>query len=422
MTTATGTTVRAPARAGTGRPDGAAGPAEVAGPEGRGPGRPADGTPTAVRAGARLAALDGLRFVAAMAVVLFHFTSRRTSPWDGRMHELLGGVGAWTAYGSLGPELFFVISGFVVLMTAWGRPTAQFVASRVGRIYPAYWVAVVATGLLLLLVWPQGKRVTGEQVLVNLTMLQSGLGVKHVDGVYWTLWTELRFYLLVALLALAGITTRRVLAFCFLWPLAGLAVQQAGWDTAAHWLVSDKAPLFAAGMALYVLHREGHRLVPWLAVLGSTALSVHLVAADRAARLEHETGYTFSAVALGVAVVACVAVVALLALTRLADVRLAWLTWLGALTYPLYLVHQYWGLYLVDLLVDRIGAWGAVTVATAAALVAAWALHRFVEVRWGPRLRRATQAGLERLRDALVLDRVNRGPRLLESAWRPHAS
>lgn len=405
MTTTTGPTVRAPAR-----PDVA-----FAGASGGATGAPP-------RAGARLAALDGLRFVAAMAVVLFHFTSRRTSPWDGRMHELLGGVGAWTAYGSLGPELFFVISGFVVLMTAWGRPTAQFVASRVGRIYPAYWVAVVATGLLLLLLWPQGKRVTAEQVVVNLTMLQSGLGVKHVDGVYWTLWTELRFYLLVAVLALVGITTRRVLAFCFLWPLAGIAVQEAGWGTAAHWLVADKAPLFAAGMALYVLHRGGHRLVPWLAVLGGTALSVHLVAADRAARLEHETGYAFSGVGVGVALVACVGLVALLALTPLAGVRLAWLTWLGALTYPLYLIHQYWGLYLLDLLVGRIGPWASVAVATAAALVAAWALHRFVEVPWGPRLRAATATGLERVRDALVLDRVNRGPRLLDATWRPHAS
>lgn len=405
MTTTAVTAVRAPARPDT--------------PGTAGPGRAA-GAPS--RAGARLAALDGLRFVAAMAVVLFHFTSRRTSPWDGRMHELLGGVGAWTAYGSLGPELFFVISGFVVLMTAWGRPTAQFVASRVGRIYPAYWVAVLATGLLLTLVWPQGKRVTPEQVAVNLTMLQSGLGVKHVDGVYWTLWTELRFYLLVAVLALVGITTRRVLAFCFLWPLAGIAVQEAGWGTAAHWLVADKAPLFAAGMALYVLHREGHRLVPWLAVLGGTALSVHLVAADRAARLEHETGYAISGVGVGVALVACVGLVALLALTPLAGVRLAWLTWLGALTYPLYLIHQYWGLYLLDVLVGRIGAWASVAVATVVALVAAWALHRFVEVPWGPRLRASTATCLERVRDALVLDRVNRGPRLLDATWRPHAS
>ena len=46
----------------------------------------------------------------------------------------------------MGVPFFFVISGFVVLMTAWGRDVPHFVASRVGRLFPAYWVAVVIAG------------------------------------------------------------------------------------------------------------------------------------------------------------------------------------------------------------------------------------------------------------------------------------
>jgi peptidoglycan/LPS O-acetylase OafA/YrhL len=191
----------------------------------------------------RLAALDALRFLAAAAVVLYHFTGRTTSAWGEGQAERLGGVGRWTGFGSLGPELFFVISGFVILMTAWGRPTAQMVASRVARLYPAYWVAVLATGALLLLVWPEGKAVTPHQVMVNLTMLQSAVGVDHVDGVYWTLWTELRFYLLLGVLSLVGITRRRVIGFAILWPWAALLAEHTGATVLATLLVADYAML-----------------------------------------------------------------------------------------------------------------------------------------------------------------------------------
>jgi len=101
----------------------------------------------------RLTALDGLRFVAAAAVVVYHLTARQSSVWDGQQQDLLGDTGRWTSLGSLGPELFFVISGFVLAPSAWGRSAVHVVASRVARLYPAYWVGVLATGGLLLFLW-----------------------------------------------------------------------------------------------------------------------------------------------------------------------------------------------------------------------------------------------------------------------------
>src|SRR3954470_17813023 len=155
---------------------------------------PAAAAPAAVPATSAprppLTALDGLRFVAAAAVVVYHLTARQSTVWDGQQRDLLGDTGRWTSLGSLGPELFFVISGFVLALSALGRPAVHVIASRVARLYPAYWVGVLATGGLLLFLWPAGKHVTAGQILVNLTMLQSLFGVDQVDGVYWTLWTE----------------------------------------------------------------------------------------------------------------------------------------------------------------------------------------------------------------------------------------
>ncbi len=362
----------------------------------------------------RLALLDGLRFVAALAVVGYHLAGRTTTAWGPDQAERLGDVPRWTSYGSLGPELFFVISGFVVLMTAWGRPTAQVVASRVARLMPAYWAGVLLTGGLLLLVWPEGKEVSVQQVVVNLTMLQSAVGVPHVDGVYWTLWAELRFYLLVGVLCLVGVTRGRVLGFALLWPLAGQAAVAVGHDGLATLLVADYAPLFAVGMALYVLHRDGHRADAWAVVGVHTVLAAWLVVPSRVAVLERTTGHEPSALLLTVGVVACVAAVAAVTLTPLARVRGAWLVTLGALTYPLYVVHTYLGLAVVRALAPEAPAAVALAAAGVVVVGTAWVVHRVVEVPAGPRLRRATEQLLVRAR-AVVLDRVNRGPRLVRS-------
>jgi peptidoglycan/LPS O-acetylase OafA/YrhL len=355
--------------------------------------------PAAARA-PRLAALDALRFLAAVGVLAYHFTARETDAWGRDLAEVAPAVSGWATYTSLGPELFFVISGFVILMTAWGRSVPDIIGSRVARLYPAYWTAVLLTGALLLFVW-QGKEITGGQVLVNLTLLQSLVDVGHVDGVYWTLWVELRFYVLIALFAAIGITRRRVLWFAALWPAAAMLAREAGLHDAVTWLVAPYAPLFAAGMALYVIFRTGHAVVPWLLVAGNAALATAALVPARMESLGANSVVAPNAALLAVCLLGCVGLVALVALTPLARWRWAGLTAAGALTYPLYLTHEYWGLWIIHLLSGRVPVWAVLLAATAFSLGLAWLVHRCVERPFGPRLRRATTAGCARVRDAL---------------------
>ncbi len=350
----------------------------------------------------RLAALDGLRFLAAAGVLAYHFTARQTDAWGRDLAEVAPDVAGWAVYTSLGPELFFVISGFVILMTAWGRPVPDIVGSRVGRLFPGYWVAVLATGTLLLFVWP-GKHVTGDQVLVNLTLLQSLFDVGHVDGVYWTLWVELRFYLVVVLLAAWGVTRRRVLWFVALWPAAAVLARAVGPSELVTLLVAPYAPLFAAGMALYVIHRCGHALVPWLLVVGNAAVAVAALLPARMDSLGRNSVVRPDPVLLGLALTGCVGLVALVALTPLSRWRWAGLTAAGALTYPLYLTHEYWGLWVVHLLAGRAPVAVVLAAAVAVSLLLAWLIHRYVERPCGPRLRRVVRVGCERVRDAVMV-------------------
>ena len=209
-----------------------------------------------------------------------------------------------------------------------------------------------------------------------------------------------------------------VLAVVIVWPVAGLAAERAGWETAATVLVSDYAPLFAAGMALYLAFRPAADDEPrlavgiWCAVVANTVLAVWRVVPSRGEVLARTTGFEPSSVLLGVGVVVCVAAVAVVTLTPLARVVSPGMTAAGALTYPLYLVHEYYGLYVVRLTSSWAPAWVCVTLAVAVALGLAWAVHRGVERPVGPRLRAATEAALVRVR-AVVLDPVTRGPRLL---------
>lgn len=344
----------------------------------------------------RLHAIDGLRFLAAIGVVVYHFTALWSTVWGEDPGERFAATGPVTLYFSLAPELFFVVSGFVVLWTAWGRSPAQVLASRVARVYPAYWVALAMTSALLLLVWPDGKHITPGEAAVNVTLLQEPLGVRHVDGVYWTLWAELRFYVLVTLLVAVGVTRRRVLAFATVWPLAALVVDRLGWDLAGTILISRYAPFFAGGMVLFLIHRDGHARLPWLLVAGNAALAVWTNAPVKAGELDAATTLTADRTGIGIALAGCFALVALVGVTRLRRLDAPWLTTLGGLTYPLYLIHLLWGWWFIHLVHRWLPTPVTLVAAIAFVLALAVGIHA-VEERANRPFRHALQRGLERL-------------------------
>ncbi|MHB1064539.1 MAG: acyltransferase family protein [Georgenia sp.] len=341
----------------------------------------------------RLYALDGLRFVAALGVMLYHYTVRWSQVWGTDPGHVFPDLGPAVIYAAMGPELFFVVSGFVILMTAWGRDVPHVVASRLARLYPSYWIAVVATSVLLLWLWPQGKDISVGEALVNLTMLQEAFGVRHVDGVYWTLWTELRFYVLIVALVAIGITRRRVLWFCALWPLAAQVALMGGWRAASTMLGDGFAPFFAGGMLLFLIFREGHAPAPWVLLGLNVALAVRNGVPTLRSTITGNTIFTPDDRVLAALLVLCFVAVGAIALTPLRRLAWSWLVPVGALTYPVYLIHEFWGWWVIDLLAPHAGRWVVLGAACAAALALAWGIHQ-AEKRIGPRMRRAIEAAL----------------------------
>jgi peptidoglycan/LPS O-acetylase OafA/YrhL len=107
-------------------------------------------------------------------------------------------VTAWTRYGFLGIELFFLISGLVIVHSVGQRRASRFAVSRAIRLYPAYWAAVTFTAILLVTAGGVlGDGVALGRYLVNMTMLTGFVGGTYLDHVYWTLTAELSFYAVV---------------------------------------------------------------------------------------------------------------------------------------------------------------------------------------------------------------------------------
>lgn len=357
------------------------------------------------RSSGRLVGMDGLRFGAAAAVLLYHFTatSTVTGYWGVDPADAFPLLNELTRYGWLAVELFFMISGFVILLSADGRGIAGFVASRVGRLFPAYWACIVLT-VGLQQFWSGGRQTSLTETLVNLTMVQDLFAVPGVQVVFWTLLVELKFYLLVfVLLAFGPLTRNRVLALATLWPLVGWAAQDLGVHWLADLLVSNYAPYFAVGMLLFLLYRDGFDPVTGVLLAGGVALSVMRVleAAGRASDLQGVPVSPVISVLLLLASVAAVWATTLPGRTVPSPRLATALGTVGGLTYPVYLVHTQFGYAVIDALAHETTRTVALFAAGALSLGLAVAIHYGVERPTSARLRRAVQAGLLRAGDAV---------------------
>lgn len=267
-----------------------------------------------------------MRFIAAVSVVLFHATNWPTDP------NLLTRI---ATYGSMGVPLFFMISGFVILMTAQNRSGIAFINSRIARLYPSFWVAVLLSSLTLTLLADSPPSLAN--IAANLTMQPHVFDQPYIDMVYWTLVVEMKFYALTWLVIVTR-QMKRVETLLTLW----LAITAfAVWVKIPHWLDSIVMPmyasLFAGGCFLYLVRSRGanaHRLIMFAV---SVALSMYWT-------LQYQHKYThsssFETQLTVVAIILGMSIVLLLLALRwwsLPRVRL-WF-WLGCLTYPLYLTH-----------------------------------------------------------------------------------
>ncbi|HEX7349744.1 acyltransferase [Brachybacterium sp.] len=320
---------------------------------------PETGTPPAPRA--RVEIIDYLRLVAALSVMAFHYLYNGID--NGKIssisHEPIAQI---AQHGYLGVNLFFMISGLVITASVHGKSARQFAIGRALRLYPAFWVAVGITTCFALVLGGERMGVTAEQVLVNLTMIPSELGVPFVDGVYWTLLYELQFYALVFVLVLCG-QGHRVGALMPAWAMLMLYIMVAAPELAdAAPYLGDYFVWFAAGAIISTIAEHG-----W-----STYRAAGLLAAYLAI-----TGFDPDLTMLLKSLVFFTILATLI--PRVRTLRLPGAKTAGALTYPLYLLHAHIGYMLLDTFATESTKWLAYAGVSVLVIALAYLLHVVVE-------------------------------------------
>lgn len=154
---------------------------------------------------ARYDHIDALRAIAALLVVWLHVCEDIAAPGSRWLADLALPLNV----GGIGVMLFFMISGFVIPASLRadaprGTELRRFVVRRFFRLYPAFWLSIPVA--LIGMWWLWGKQVSWSTLLANLTMAPQPFGREPIEGLYWTLLTELVFYLLcVGLFALRSL-------------------------------------------------------------------------------------------------------------------------------------------------------------------------------------------------------------------------
>lgn len=350
----------------------------------------------------RLPALDGLRGLAAVVVLLSHVVLAGVPAI--RFADALGGdppgAARWFASTPLaivwaGPELvivFFVLSGFVLTRALMARPTsaAAFLAGRVVRLYLPAWASLGLAAVLLALVarsphygalggagvWlddfarhPGLESVSRSVALVLAPPPQSG-GTLNV--VLWSLRWEVLFSLALPLVVAASEPLRRLAVPVAVAAL--LAARLSGGHTALMYL-----PPFVIGVLLALREREVRALRARLDGRGTAlavGLAVCLLTGDRwlpgAMRVTGAGGmFVLLGASIAVALPLMYASVERALCTRP-------MAWLGSRSFSLYLVHFPVLLaFTYGLGVPSLGV--LLALAVPASLLAAEAFHRVVE-------------------------------------------
>ena len=283
----------------------------------------------------RIVELDALRALAAINLVLFHFT---------HVYAVKFGystpLGFEWPYGAYGVEMFFILSGFVNAMSLLRRGDPRnFLLARLIRIVPIFCLAIFANMLIVTLPPLSSESISAAQWAANLTLMPKLLGYECVDPVMWTLQIEMLFYGILTTLFVSGALRRPLITWSV---LAGLSLLVCPWHDAAlqsggssaalaavglarRMLLLDFIPLFAIGFLLYMIHSQ--RQPAWKCVLGilTAATVFHLI--------DHGKHNPLATALI-------IGLVTMCAYGKVPVLRLPVFVFISTLSYPLYLFHN----------------------------------------------------------------------------------
>jgi peptidoglycan/LPS O-acetylase OafA/YrhL len=174
-----------------------------------------------------------------------------------------------------------------------------------------------------------------------------------------------------------GVTYRRVVYFCWLWVFAALFTQVTANGTLQQIVQPQYAPYFIAGVTFFLMWRFGSTMLLWALIGVSFLVAQSQLAPDPAAF--PEIGWAYPRWPMFAALVLFFGLMTLVALHKLDWIRWKPMATLGALTYPLYLLHQDIGFTMISYLHQHLSFWPTLGLAGAGILLLCYLVQRFVE-------------------------------------------
>ncbi len=293
----------------------------------------------------RIKFLDGFRGLAIIMVVLYHVFNRWTDflPFGDKYAHFPLFQKGW-----LGVQLFFLISGFVILMSLEkSKNFKEFISKRWLRLFPAM---LVATVLLYATAGLLPERPMGAPVLRDMIpgllfvqpswielLFRSPQGV--LEGAFWSLFVEVKFYIVFGLIYFYAGRMRAIQGISALFGVA-LAANVASRltdngivkiaDMALRQLSFDHFGWFAAGALTYLYFvGKDKKLLTYAFAVG--------VFSSIFTALSHWTSWYVFFVAVGILAL----FIATICYDRLKTVfEYPFFMYFGFVSYPLYLIHE----------------------------------------------------------------------------------
>lgn len=320
----------------------------------------------------RIALLDYARFVAVIGVVTFHYFLNGIA--NGKISSItyIPSISEIAKYGYLGVEFFFMISGYVILFSAQNKTASEFAVARFVRLYPAFWFAVIFTSTFALFWGGEQMSVNPTQIAINFTMLAPVFGQNFVDGVYWVLPYELKFYLLVLIFLSLGMQTKLKTIF-FLWPFGLLLCKISGQHLP---YLYGYYCYFAAGIILAIMKNNLTRKLA-VALLTCLILCISFSIANTPPVVKSKNSDFVIALIITILFLFFICINS----GKGSNLKLYASRVLGNLSYPIYLIHAHFGYMFISQFATETNKYIIYIVTVLLVFIVSYLMHILVEKR-----------------------------------------